>query len=456
MTKLNKLFQTKRSKLILAGVVIVLSLFTFSVAALEVVGPKDYRLSNALGFGQASSNSSSKDSSEAKDVTSVKECLEAGGSLIEHYPFPTECEIDGKIFIQGEEYDEDTVIPSPVKSIESLVADENYDVVMIEECDLAVRYPKIINNYPTAILDKTDEAPTEQRLLKNLMFFSDEDKTLGYEPMNSQFISCDNQEFDSFITEWETVSEFDDRVLEKQNLNQEEFCTQVKLNQASCGQIKSFSFYLNTGRGFSKNYFFATEGMIYNLATEDNSLFTELQFNSLAPSTPSVDLNGLGEVTEEVNTQGVAFNSYTNQYYPSLNIKYDDSWKFETKTTKHFSNDGKPGSTNLLDRNITISKGDTTIVIDLSPDIRTGCGPGDDVVQITDKVIINPSFDRFSYNGVNYYVPSQDVFYAECVVNYITPIKDNLDGEFYSGMFARVEGSQYLNEADQIIRQSSF
>ena len=59
--------------------------------------------------------------------------------------------------------------------------------------------------------------------------------------------------------------------------------------------------------------------------------------------------------------QAVTTETYTNRYFPDFKLVYPSDWKFSTQTeTSYFS-------PQLLDREITLTKGDMTLVLDLRP-----------------------------------------------------------------------------------------
>ena len=257
---------------IAATVIMLIALTTVGASAAELFAPDQYKPSNLFSNKQETKT----------QITNFEECKKAGGQIMESYP--EQCSLEGKTFTRELTEEEKNA------QIKPLFADENHDVVVIDECDLAIKYPKKINNLRTKIVDKTSEAPQEQRQIKNIMFFSDQELDIGIGPANGQFISCNNINFNQAIQNWEETNGFDDRILKVQNITKEKFCEQVKLNVNSCEKIENFKYYINKGIGFENQYFFSLNDKIYQLSTNSNSLFTEIQFNSLAPSTPSIKL----------------------------------------------------------------------------------------------------------------------------------------------------------------------
>jgi hypothetical protein len=135
-------FQTKRFKTILASMLIILSFGIIGVTALETVGPEEYRISNAFGLN---SGTQDEDNNE-NEINSFEECVEAEGVILES--FPEQCSINGQTFTRELTDEEKAMLEEQNNqtSAQPLVADDNYDVVVIEECDLAVRYGKVVND----------------------------------------------------------------------------------------------------------------------------------------------------------------------------------------------------------------------------------------------------------------------------------------------------------------------
>ncbi len=97
-----------------------------------------------------------------------------------------------------------------------------------------------------------------------------------------------------------------------------------------------------------------------SISTSANSLLTNS--NSL-PSVTST--SSLMSKQSETNTQKL--NEFTNQYLPSLKLKYPETWKLDTttSTSKRYST--------LLDRQIKLSKDGVDLVISLQTGYVTGC-----------------------------------------------------------------------------------
>jgi hypothetical protein len=196
---------------------------------------------------------------------------------------------------------------------------------------------------------------------------------------------------------------------------------------------------------------------------------------------PSENTNE-SEVEDEPNTSTQPVETtpspqtYTNQFFPNFSLNYDDSWEFDT-TTQPSSVDG------LATRNIALSKGDTTLYFNTALSLEVGCGPGSDIPTIT------PSVNNISGSGFSRYpvgsIQSTDFTYLEtsgvipsCFWASIPIIATNLPtsnydlnqsslqyilsqrqinadpNSVYYYLFVSVDGTEYLDEADQIVVNS--
>jgi hypothetical protein len=159
--------------------------------------------------------------------------------------------------------------------------------------------------------------------------------------------------------------------------------------------------------------------------------------------------------------------TYTNQYFPFLKIKYDSDWKMTNQTKASSITDGK-----LLERTITLTKGDTAIVYSIFPGFGTGCS-NDDLQRPLAKVsnnINNTGISRFkSLNTPGFvYTSDNKQAQADCLLSHLFGIKSNIkmqdfgpvlpdiDNNVVYWMTVKVTGTQHLTEADCIMGNSTF
>jgi hypothetical protein len=478
-------FQTKRFKTILASMLIILSFGIIGVTALETVGPEEYRISNAFGLN---SGTQDEDNNE-NEINSFEECVEAEGVILES--FPEQCSINGQTFTRELTDEEKAMLEEQNNqtSAQPLVADDNYDVVVIEECDLAVAIPKRYHPvYQTKITPNefipyplfADQGQND-KALKGFSIESQEEFPGEYYVRSVKCIEGEikalpnttNPTTTEMFNESGSVSRTE---LRESNIDVREFADSnmfyITRDVPCCGV---------DNRG-SRSYFFYSQGNtvlvndffpLYQSAEEYNLI---LQQNSVAPSTPSIDLNGSDVVPGEGSTQEAALNSYTNQYYPNLNIRYDDSWTFETSTAKSST------LANLLERQIILKKGDSILTISMYPlHVPSGCGGYQDgtyeIANIADKMVrIHDTFqNRYVYNYENP-DPScalSNISNTDIKLSDVRPTSDyasffeefkkvhnqvSNDGTTVYNYYITLEttNESYIAEADQIIRQSSF
>ncbi|MEM1312593.1 MAG: hypothetical protein AAGF07_03975 [Patescibacteria group bacterium] len=152
--------------------------------------------------------------------------------------------------------------------------------------------------------------------------------------------------------------------------------------------------------------------------------------------------------------------SYTNPYFDNLKINYSSDWEFTTNTTaSRYSN--------LLDRYISLTKGDTTLNLYMQPVFPTGCTPGDEYSQLTlaKADVAGSSFNRFDSAYDQYVYSQEDKAYADCFLSVMQEVESNIDtpsdymlaeGKVNYFVSITVNGSQHLEGADQIIANSSI
>jgi hypothetical protein len=151
--------------------------------------------------------------------------------------------------------------------------------------------------------------------------------------------------------------------------------------------------------------------------------------------------------------------TYTNQYYPSLKINYDDSWKMKTDTSisDKRSSDGSP----LINRTVRLNKDGSGIAFRFY--VSGGFGGGGDSkvqgVKIANNIYrYGPYFNRYDYiatssttnsnSGPTYEIDSTLKFQDG------QPVKAQVVIDFTVDSGA--DNSQILKEAEEIIKNSSF
>jgi hypothetical protein len=358
--------------------------------------------------------------------------------------------------------------------IQPLVADSEYDVAVLEKYDIAIKYKKPIIDNQIIYIEPAGggarpgitfqyEDGTEKGFNFSYYCFSDigkggtfNDKT---ERTFQEYLNGAN-DFEGKYTKLNTIPFF--------TSDSKERIKEVYENNSPFGNKgQKKLLYL-----FSNNNYCELEirreleiqhvnGQ--NLGLTETTLLKNvtLQPNSLAPSTPSVKLEqkpsftGHGDInpiTENPQTQ-----TYTNEFYPDLNIKYDNSWKFSTTTT--------PNVDGLVNREITLTKNQTVLKFNLNIKINTGCAGGPDQISVATA---GKHFRlKDDYQDSTYYYQSYSKGML-CGINYT--IISNLPSKNYpkysqqtepfveSFVKVGVAGSnqQELLEADQIVANSSF
>ena len=259
---------------IAATVIMLIALTTVGASAAELFAPDQYKPSNLFSNKQETKT----------QITNFEECKKAGGQIMESYP--EQCSLEGKTFTRELTEEEKNA------QIKPLFADENHDVVVIDECDLAVRFAKNITvdgqNY-TRKIDYSKEKLSLINLNQNVM-----DEPSGMD------ITCSNQKSQD--------EELYD--LSPSQKTKQEVCNILNLTEASCDKIETFQEYSMT-KHYSPNrnilFKFKANNKEYRISLgyvnpEKQGLENiQIQFNSLAPSTPSIKLRDIQLTEDEID-----------------------------------------------------------------------------------------------------------------------------------------------------------
>lgn len=150
-------------------------------------------------------------------------------------------------------------------------ADQTHEVVVIEKCDLAVKYEK----------NKDYRATISQEKYFNQLEFDKFAVGLPQSGKLSTLIYCNKQaqEFEKF----QGLENKNDLI----NIDKAEFCKRIRLNQFGCNEVTKFMTYQDPTTQFPNRYYFTQGNFLYIITS---NYYDEIQFNSLAPSTPSIKL----------------------------------------------------------------------------------------------------------------------------------------------------------------------
>jgi hypothetical protein len=342
---------------------------------------------------------------------------------------------------------------SSSNQIQPLKADENYDVAVIDDCDLAVRFPKQLK----ARKDVDASNPNNSTVI----VLEDPNKLNGkLKPSSIYNLECGNKKYEIIQAEATNDKNFAD----ESGLDLSKVLELQRYIQPPLGgiDINKGVFKAGSVTTFTKNnvdqflYYSLSQSGFYQ--SENSFPAIQIQFNSLAPSTPSVSLEG----GEKQNTQT---QSFTDQIYPDLNIKYDNSWKLATKNSLVSTDATSDYYGGLENKEITLTKNETVLKFDLSIARQTGCGGGPDLTPVATA--------GRHYRYINDTAPNKYVYqsYSKgilCSLDYNIisnlssknyPKYSNQDEPFVKSFVAvslTGNNQQELTEADQIIANSSF
>jgi hypothetical protein len=410
----------KNKNLVLVVTVSLVAVISLSLLAVELFASQDYKLSNLF------KKENPDQVSLAKSQTSISNQNSISSSS------------------------------STANPIQPLKADENYDVAVIDECDLAMRYKKTGNEYEKLFYKTSSGVETDTYLFN--------EKNKGPKSDQSVSITCDFKDEEEF--QFYTLENTDkDQLSQKAELYFLSIEMLTKITNLKTGNSPQLGGIVEgkgniTGR---KVYYFGYNNKRYLIKISQfqeipNPDF-QIQFNSLAPSTPSVNLEG----GEKQNTQT---QSFTDQIYPDLNIKYDSSWKLTTKNSLVSTDTTSDYYGGLENKEITLTKNGTVLKFNLSIARQIGCGGG------TDLTPVSTAGKNYRYinddNSPNSYVYQSYSKGILCSLDY--KIISNLPSKNYPKYSFQDEpfvasfvpvtligsNEQELFQADQIIANSTF
>jgi len=460
---------------VVASIIMIMALTTFGASAAELFAPKEYKPSSLfVEEDDKKTETKNEDKKIEIEITDYQQCAKAGGTILEIYP--EQCVWGSEIFTRKLTEDEKRALEEAAKEAEQkeneieedvqtnlakpLVADAEHDVVVIDECDLAIKYAK--NGRTNITFDKG--------LVNDLNTYL----------INDVFnIRCQKgKSFNDFLNQ-------DVLTLPIPNIGDIETMQQTGIVKAAIkGKIGTLQidadtqqeYYLdsNITPGAAVFRFKNSDINILMVGNKDNNLddIVAVQQNSLAPSISSLNLE---EESLAQNQSGE--NVYTNQYYPNLSINYSgvEGWNFTTDTLENDM------FTNILNRRVVLAKGETKMEMYFSPIfVPSGCG-GEGGLP-SEVVNINKDLNRISTDvafGPNYiYTVGENL---DCMLDnqletnldinsvqekpdlgypYLDGFKDFHNRSGYSTVLynffisLETDNPEHLAEADQIIRQS--
>ena len=156
--------------------------------------------------------------------------------------------------------------------------------------------------------------------------------------------------------------------------------------------------------------------------------------------------------------------SYTNPFFPGFAINYPSDWLFNTVTAPS-SEQG------LLKRTVTLTKGSTVLTFSFFPEYNYACQSRERGPEFPFTGFVNARgkyISRYNaYEDGDYYAQGEGSFYYDCVKQYgafsvPTNIQNDESLSYYGpsyryyNMNILVKGAEFVQEADQIVANSSF
>lgn len=420
---------------IVATLIMLVALGGVGASAAQLFAPENLKPSTILGGKKSSSSSSESSSSSIESSSSSSISSSSSSNSISNSASSTSKE-------------------------SSFKSDNENTVAVISECNLALKYKKLITSGEqykrTLSIDQPFEIYFNTKPIFNSTFslsnfLTNPPAAYGPEPEGIN-VGCTS---DLSTTGFALRDEFEEIKL----VEQSKVCQQYFLTNETCKEITSLKEYKynNYDPKITRAITFVAKNVKYFLGASDYNQSTsdiQIHLDSLSPSVPSPDAIN----TNKTNTVS---QTYTNPFFPDFKLVYDDSWKFETSTNESYIK-------GLVNRTIKLKKEGTEIkiitgIIGSGGDV--GCIKSDDQISINDRIIRHNYADSVSYSPKNN-------------ENTCFNIKSNIDANKYPLFkeFRTSSGEQpyknatsieyvtiistnnknYLSEIDQIISQSSF
>jgi hypothetical protein len=263
-----------------ATLVMILALTAVSTSAAQLLAPEDYKPTTVLGLNKV----------ETKDSNNSPES------------WANQTDDEAKVEQEGVE-------EGVQNKSSALIADEGHEVVVLEACDLAVRYKK---QYPQYAQETNDTTKLYTGQLSTNLFGLAGRYSVGVSmDMGPGFrgssVECYNdlnqrglQEFMNITTEvagkaFYRYQNNPDEEVEKVelSLDKAEFCDRVGFNsQKSCDAVGDYKAIYNKGSEYMESstiyeYLFQKDKKIYVIGLSDDKNPHQIDINSINPAVPS-------------------------------------------------------------------------------------------------------------------------------------------------------------------------
>jgi hypothetical protein len=238
-----------------------------------------------------------------------------------------------------------------------------------------------------------------------------------------------------------------------ETFDKRDFCNDLKLDLQNCFALTQANVEEAEGQ---KTYSFVAGSQIITIT---NPVFESLQLTSVSPqveatveTTPSQSLEGFILPKQE---------SYTNQYYPDLNIQYDETFSFSTETQNS-------NYENLLSRQIYLLKNQTLLTFNITPKYPTDCfSDRNDSIRLAQLSNGMARYRYTTYDQIQFYMKDKGELAKNCSHLEIV-LGSNLESSSYNEVFEGLVESYVtidvsgnfdadtLLEMDKIVERSSF
>jgi hypothetical protein len=308
---------------------------------------------------------------------------------------PSQSTLDYDSLLLASKNQKDNKPKGPAKALES---SETHQVAVSRDCDLAIKFKSDIFtlsnqiSYPVAMdvgCKRLDQGTTQRGILDSV-------SRRGFTP-----VPVPAKEVD--FLEDSTANLVGEVYVSNQILRDE-------TGNPNLYDATNLIFFYNDV-AYEFNFFYDEPSQLFNYNFED--LF--IQFDSLAPSNGTISLD-----TQQGAGSQEGLTSYTNQFYPDLELVYDDSWDFETTTADSIYPE-------LLVRRLFLRRNDSFLEVIIQPYQEYSCD-SDSFGNYEPVSTFFESLERYVFTDGEYrYTWSSGDFDASCPRTFLLPLQSNIN-----------------------------
>lgn len=194
---------------------------------------------------------------------------------------------------------------TPTSEAMPLMADADHEVVVVPDCDVAIRYPKRSRSYGVPVRlyvnVREDQYYFHAHPRRSLQVYEDFSaiRLAGGGPAKIGMECFDPRAIAGTGRTWLSPRLIGHKIVAQRQIDRASFCQAVGVQDATCGQIHAYSQFTLTDPHTDAHsldilvWVWRTRDLVYIFASKNNPqrLAVQVQRNSLAPSVPSVNFD---------------------------------------------------------------------------------------------------------------------------------------------------------------------